>query len=175
MSDDAPAVARVYAVLYVAFHAFRGQLSLGLSELAKETLVEKKIIILPNKSKKIITLLNPAVASASSFEEAEEMIGNNIPTAQVRAASPTPSLRPINGRPVFVAAKISEVKIPDPKPIFATKAFEPATPISQVTRVKWYLKPVFYYFIWPICGLALGAGLSFLIDYAFSTFFLHTK
>src|SRR5690242_5668765 len=56
---------------------FRGRISLGLSDLAKDTLVKKKIIVVPNKSKKVITQLNPVVASAASFEEADDIITNN--------------------------------------------------------------------------------------------------
>src|SRR6478672_740326 len=59
--------------------AFRGRITIGLSELAKETLVKKNIILWPDKSKKIFTKLNPDVASARSFEEAEKMIETKKP------------------------------------------------------------------------------------------------
>src|SRR5215475_10004455 len=58
--------------------AFRGRISIGLSEMAKETLVKKRIILLPNKAKKTFTQLNPEVASATSFEEAEQMIDGKL-------------------------------------------------------------------------------------------------
>src|SRR6185369_13502866 len=59
--------------------AFRGRISIGLSEMAKETLVKKNIIVWPDKSKKIFTKLNPDVAMARSFEEAEKMIETRKP------------------------------------------------------------------------------------------------
>ena len=59
--------------------AFRGRISFGLSEMAKETLVKKNIILWPDKSKKIFTKLNPDVVTASSFEEAEKMIETKKP------------------------------------------------------------------------------------------------
>jgi len=157
--------------------AFRGQLSIGLSELAKKTLVEKKII-LTNKSKKIITLLNPVVASASSFEEAEYMIENKIPvSAPVNPIRPAPSANGRKEEPVYISAKVSDIKPPSKK---LSRSLAPivvatSTPAARVPTVKWYLKPVFCYFIWPLCGLAVGALLSFLLDYAFSELFLHTK
>src|SRR5215510_1263148 len=58
---------------------FRGRISIGLSEMAKETLVKKNIILWPDKSKKVFTKLNPDVAMACSFEEAEKMIETKIP------------------------------------------------------------------------------------------------
>src|SRR5215510_5615586 len=58
---------------------FRGRISIGLSEMAKETLVKKNIILWPDKSKKVFTKLNPDVATASSFEEAEKMIETKTP------------------------------------------------------------------------------------------------
>src|SRR5215467_11997819 len=55
--------------------SFRGKISIGLSDMAREILVKKNIILLPNKSKKAFTQLNPDVATADSFEEAEKMVG----------------------------------------------------------------------------------------------------
>ena len=52
--------------------AFRGRMSIGLSEMAKATLLQKNIIYFPKPTKKTITVLNPEVAGASSFEEAVE-------------------------------------------------------------------------------------------------------
>ena len=59
---------------------FQGRISLGLTEKAKMTLVEKNIIFSPDKTKKIITQLNPTVAAATSFEEAEDIIENKVLT-----------------------------------------------------------------------------------------------
>jgi hypothetical protein len=70
---------------------FRGRISIGLSEMAKETLIRKNIILIPNKSKRIITQLNPAVAIATSFEEAEEMIKNKTPVLVSSMADEQPT------------------------------------------------------------------------------------
>ncbi|HEY0432664.1 MAG TPA: hypothetical protein VGC95_02255 [Chitinophagaceae bacterium] len=72
--------------------AFRGRISIGLSEMAKETLVSKQIIISPPKTKKLITHLNPAVAGASSFEEAAALLSgkaeNNARSSTVAEHEP---------------------------------------------------------------------------------------
>src|SRR5262245_17036172 len=77
---------------------FRGRISIGLSEMAKETLVQKHIIFLPNKSKKLITLLNPAIAGAASFEEAKTMIENNPDLSSIKTIDqPAPVVKQKNG------------------------------------------------------------------------------
>ena len=57
---------------------FRGRISTGLSEKAKETLLMKNIICYPNPAKKAITLLNPRVTAASTCDEAEKILLNKI-------------------------------------------------------------------------------------------------
>src|SRR4051812_31056823 len=59
--------------------SFRGRLSFGMAALAKETLERRNIICPRNPAKKSFTILNPMATSASSFEEAEEMIQNKRP------------------------------------------------------------------------------------------------
>ena|ERR1700741_4396582 len=133
--------------------AFRGRVSLGLSELAKETLVRRNIIYFPNQAKRTITQLNPVVASAETFEEAIEMVQCKVPslvsnvreTADVNFVSdfihhPTPS----SSRLIRITAK----------------------PAQVISREKWYLKPLFYYIVWPVCA----AGLGLLIAYLMSEF-----
>src|SRR6478736_4248613 len=66
--------------------AFRGRISIGLCEMAKETLVRKNIILWPDRSKKIFTKLNPDVATAHSFEEAEKMIETKKPALAIMPA-----------------------------------------------------------------------------------------
>ena len=145
---------------------FRGQISLGLSELAKETLVRKNIILLPNKSKKIITLLNPAVATASSFEEAEGIIENK---AQAVIAN-IPADRPVYIAPQApVSAAISHLEYsPQWSPIAAKSQI-------QVAGIKWYMKPLFYYVVWPFCAVVAGVLISFLIDFTYTKLFLDLK
>ena len=164
---------------------FRGQISLGLSELAKETLVKKHIIV-PSKSKKIITALNPAVFSASSFEEAEKLIVTNSKT-------PSASL-PVEKKIEAVAAKVEQPKskietLPTKVQPISTNAVmaKPKVEVSyspvaaaivqeaKVEKSKWYLKPVFYYFLWPLLALVGGALISFLIDLLYTKVFLDFK
>jgi len=145
--------------------AFRGQISLGLSELAKETLVRKNIILLPNKTRKAITLLNPAVAGAGSFEEAEEIIITRRQTPVVANLQ--------HSEPVYIAKHVFEIDIPATS---GTK--QPAKqslPVTQspvvIAGTKWYMQPFFCYVIWPLCAAVAGALLTFLISTAYAEIF----
>ena len=145
--------------------AFRGRISIGLSAMAKETLVSKSIIFSPDKSKKIITLLNPVVVAAASFEEAEEMIKNKV---QVAAPAVT------NDQPVYIAEPVSDFnkltgKYSDSWLSIAGVAEAP------LAGIKWYMKPIFYYVVWPLCAAAAGAGIAFLIHLSYSEIFLNLK
>ena len=144
-------------------NTFRGRISLGLSDLAKDTLVKKNIIILPKKSKKIITLLNPAVATAASFEEAEVIIKNKLEAAIADV--------PDNHR-MYAAQRVSAVDIPQPQ--------HRAQQLSLSNKVKspsaemnWYMKPLFYYFVWPVCAAVAGAAISYLIEFVYAEIFLN--
>jgi len=145
--------------------AFRGRISIGLSEMAKVELVRKNIIILPNKSKRIITLLNPAVAEAASFEEAEKMIGNKAPVLVAGLADDHPTL--IDDQlPDFV-------KLP-------SRHSQQLLPINgrsetQSADIKWWLKPLFFYLVWPVCAAVAGALIAFLIDFTYTGLFLDMK
>lgn len=160
--------------------AFRGRISIGLSEMAKETLVKKNIIVWPDKSKKVFTKLNPDVATAQNFEEAEKMIATKKPVlatmpvvengfnvADLLAESdkppaavttkPTPSLQPTRS--------YSMMKIVPP-----TQATE-----TPVVEVNWWMKPLYLYLIWPICGAAVGILLSMLMNFAYEQLFSHAR
>ena len=142
--------------------AFRGRISIGLSELAKDTLVKKKVIFLPDKSKKIITLLNPDVAAATSFEEAEEWIVNK-PPAVITSLADDPS--------PYIAPKVSGLS--NPRLEYSHRVL-PIAGISesQVAEIKWYLKPLFCYVVWPACALVAGAVIAYLLDLAYTGLFL---
>lgn len=144
--------------------AFRGRISIGLSEMAKLTLVGKNIIIVPEKSKKIITLLNPAVATAGSFEEAEKMIVNKVPALVASRADEDPPL--IEMGSMFVS---SSAAYPDRLLRIAGHVEAP------VAGIRWYLKPLFYYVIWPICGAVAGALIAYLIGLAYTELFFDLK
>ena len=141
--------------------AFRGQISLGLSELAKDTLVKKKILLLPDKSRKVITLLNPAVVDAGSFEEAEQIIITNKQpvTASVEF-----------GQQVYVANQVFKADIPKTSLVKKPIAAITQTP-AVVAESKWYMKPIFYYVIWPICAAIAGILLTFLISTTYTELF----
>jgi hypothetical protein len=135
-------------------NAFRGRISIGLCEMAKETLLKRNVIYFPNRAKKTITLLNPAVAAATTFEEAAEMAKNKV-------AALVPVID--NEQPV------PEVTHVPASPARATNHAYKLIQISgnsetAIAREKWYLKPLFYYVVWPICGLALGVLIAYLMN-----------
>ena len=142
--------------------AFRGRISIGLSEMAKETLVKKNIILLPAQSKKLFTQLNPDVAAAHSFEEAEKIIETKIPNLQISSAYD------------------AETYITDH--VFGFAATPPRIHQGPVTRTqikladkKWYLKPFYLYVAWLICGFAAGVLICRLMDLAYTELFLNPK
>jgi hypothetical protein len=148
--------------------AFRGRISIGLSAMAKETLVKKNIIFLPDKSKKIITLLNPAVATAASFEEAEAIIEN-------KAEAAVTSVR-VDHTP-YMTRQTSGATIP--RPAYSHQllsiAGEPQTQVAQTALTKWYMKPLFFYVVWPFCAAVAGAAISYLLDFSYTKLFLDWK
>jgi hypothetical protein len=145
--------------------SFRGRISIGLSEMAKETLVRTNIIFSPDKSKKIITLLNPAVATATSFEEAKEIIENKEP-ALITSLAYDPDTYITDHVFGYAAHPVKYTHQ------LVTTADKFETPSA---RIKWYMKPFFYYVVWPICALAAGALVTFLIDLAQTKLFLNLK
>src|ERR1700748_2548336 len=108
--------------------SFRGKISIGLSEMAKETLVKKNMILLPDRSKKVFTKLNPNVAAAGSFEEAEKIIGTNS------VATP-----PEYDANAYIAEHVFGFAF---KPGAAfSQNIQPVTEFEiHATRMKWHLK-----------------------------------
>ncbi|MBL7740341.1 MAG: hypothetical protein JNK14_14085 [Chitinophagaceae bacterium] len=143
-------------------HSFHGRLSIGLCEMAKQTLVRKNILLLPDKSKKMITLLNPAVVAAANVEEAEEMIIHKKVIA-----------------PSIVTGDVHTVMIKDEHPAFYIPVTENADSLlingnmltTNTAATKWYMRPVFYYIIWPICALVTGALIAYLLGVAYTELF----
>ena len=142
---------------------FRGRISTGLSEKAKETLLSKNIIYYPNPVKKAITFLNPEVSAASTCDEAEKVLLHEIvlsPVVSVAVAEPT-----------IVATKTRR-PVADNKPIPQRFVISSASEnVAYLEKEKWYLKPVLVYFVWPVCAAAGGGALAYLIgaiyDYVF--------
>ena len=164
--------------------AFRGRISIGLSEMAKETLVKKNIIVWPDKSKKIFTKLNPDVATARSFEEAARMIETKTP-----ALATTPV---INGgfnvadlaadldsfqAPILTASTVLSTPV-NPTPA-ATRSYSvmKIVPLTETTEtataeVKWWMKPVYLYVVWPVCGAVAGVLISMLMNLVYHALFV---
>jgi len=144
---------------------FRGQISIGLSAMAKETLVKKNIILLPVKSKKVFTELNPAVAAADSFEEAAKMIETKIP----ETSAPAYDAETYITNHVFGFAA---------KPTVSNSRNRPE--VKQTLRrsggqIDWWMKPTYLYFVWPVCGVAAGVLISLLMDFVYTALFLNSK
>ena len=134
-------------------YPFRGRISLGLSEMAKETLVKKNIIYFPNRAKKIATILNPAVATASTFEEAAEMAQNKVPSL-------VSSIE--DEQPVYIANRVTDFNDRPTKFAHRVRQVNGQYEIA-IVKEKWYLKPLFYYVIWPACASVLGVLIAYLM------------
>lgn len=133
---------------------FHGRISTGMLDLAKEVLIEKNIIYYQHPGKKLVTLLNPEVAKAGSFTEALGMVSGK-PIVFTVAEKPLPPVIKINHQPKESPAPVVQIKQPE---IIRE-------PVSETPAIKWYLRPVFVYFIWPL----LGAVVFWLIAYFIST------
>jgi hypothetical protein len=125
--------------------------------MAKETLVKKNIIKYPHPTKKILTVLNPVVSGASTYEEAEDMILNKVPAL---AASR------VDEHPTYVANHVSSFAR---KPVTHRLVSVTGTTSEAITEdVKWWLKPLFVYAIWPICAAIAGGLIAFLMGSAYT-------
>ncbi len=151
--------------------AFRGKISIGLSEMAKLTLVSKNII-LSDKQKKIFTQLNPFVAAADSFEEAEKMIETKTPTTEITFANGVARSDPVNCLSLKKEEKVVEI-VETPSPVASVYNLLPVANIaaSGMAGTKWYMKPIYLYVIWPLCGAAGGVLVSFLMNFIFTELF----
>jgi len=130
--------------------AFRGRLSTGLTEMAKDTLLRKNIIYYPNPAKKINTILNPDVFTAESYEEAANMVLNKVSVlagssmdhqGTVLAKVSTPISRPVTHRVVTLSGETGTI---------------PA-------EIKWYMKPVFFYIVWPVLAAVTGGAIAYFM------------
>ena len=172
--------------------AFRGRISFGLSEMAKETLVKKNIILWPDRSKKIFTKLNPDVATAHSFEEAEKMIETKKPilatmpviegnfnVADLVADLDTVKIPTVLTSPTTVTAPtnftIPTTPTPTPPPTrYSLMKIVPLTEETETTvaEVNWWMKPLYLYFVWPVCGAVAGVFISMLMNLAYHALFV---
>ncbi len=142
---------------------FRGRISTGLSEKAKETLLMKNIIYYPNPDKKAITVLNPRVTAASTCEEAEKVLLNKIVLSPV-------SREPV-AEPTIIAVKPKR-PLADNKPIPQRFVVSSAAEnVAYIQKEIWYLKPVLVYFVWPVCAAVAGGALAYLIGTIYNYIF----
>jgi hypothetical protein len=144
--------------------AFRGRISIGLSEMARETLVKKNIIIQPNKANKIFTQLNPDVATAASFEEAEKIIVTRKPAiAMALNYDPEAYINDhvygFQATPLRYSHKM------------VATAENTETVSFEIEKSKWYLRPFFCYVVWPLFAIVAGALLTRLIAIIQKEFF----
>jgi hypothetical protein len=164
--------------------AFRGRISIGLSEMAKETLVKKNIILWPDKSKKIFTKLNPDVATARSFEEAEKMIETKKPVlatmpaiegnfnvADLVADLDTPRTSTAFTIPTILTTPTTP--IPPPSRSYSLMKIVPLTETTETTaaEINWWMKPLYLYFVWPVCGAVVGVLISMLMNLVYHALF----
>ena len=131
--------------------AFRGRLSTGLTEMAKDTLLRKNIIYYPNPAKKINTILNPDVFSASSYEEAANMILNK---ATVLSGSR------VDHQGTLVADKVSTTIS---RPVTRRLVTHSGETETIAAEIKWYMKPVFFYIVWPVLAAVTGGAIAYLM------------
>ena len=139
--------------------AFRGRLAFGLSVMAKEILVSKSIIYIPNLEKKEITVLNPLVAGAACVEDAEELIQNRVPS--------------------FVTSILDDQPVHVPNPISRTGKYKNYLLVriagkaeTTVVKTKWSMRPLFRYIFLPACAAVAGALIAFLLGFLYDKIFL---
>lgn len=149
---------------------FRGRISTGLSEMAKETLIKKNIIQFPNPSRKIITVLNPVAASAATYEEAEDLVLNKVPAmAKAVAVNEQPAYA-ASRRSVFVTHRVTHHPVVTLSSNGKTEAI-----LSVPHEAKWYMKPVFVYGVWPVCAAIMGGLIAYLMGSAYTELFFDLK
>jgi hypothetical protein len=133
---------------------FRGRVSMGLRDLAKDTLVRKNIICFPNPQKKVNTVLNPAVTSAGSYQEAVEIIQIGAPVLAHSGES----------KPAYVSMQRSEIINTTMK--HTARIVRITASEMALERPKWYMKPIFYYGLWPACAAIIGILVAYALNSA---------
>lgn len=145
---------------------FRGRLSTGMSEKAKETLLQKQIICYPNPARKSQTLINPAAMPASTFTEAEGLVMNRIPALagslqQLDVPAYTNTITTYFNRSVSAPRLISVVG--------KTQQVEPAI------QDKWYLAPVWTYVVWPLLSAIAGGIIAYMLGEVYTEIMFNLK
>ncbi|SRR5260221_2014233 len=138
--------------------AFRGRLPFGLSAMAKEILVSKNIISFPNPEKKMITRLNPVAIAASNFEEADELVQKRVHSFVTSIPGDQPAYIANPGNSSGRNKNYLFVRIT-------------SQPVAVSDKTKWYMKPLFYYVVWPVCAAVTGAVIAWLVGFVYSKIF----
>jgi hypothetical protein len=136
--------------------SFRGRISIGLSEIAKETLLKKRIIHFTHPGKKTITVLDPEVTPAATFEEALIIVESKMPVL-VDTSEKKP-VRVIDDFADYIEEP-EEIEQPAVRWIKVTGEAD-----VVIAPVKWYTRPLFYYVIGPLCAAALGILIAFFLS-----------
>jgi hypothetical protein len=153
-------------------NVFRNRMSFGLCDLAKETLVKKNIIYFPKPTKKTITVLNPAVATASSFEEAIAITESETQHSNGEIKKEKTLYDEIYS-PEFMEYVDPEIHAPVQNTIIEQS--QPEIKLQpgiqeQAQQVliaeKWHLKPVFYYIVWPLTAAVVSVLVAWLMSQA---------
>ena len=76
--------------------------------------------------------------------------------------------------PAYIAPRVSALNIS--RPAYTHRLLSSAGKSqTQSVEIKWYLKPLFYYVVWPVCGAAAGALIAYLIGLAYTELFFNLK
>lgn len=134
-------------------NSFNGRLSFGMAALARQTLENRNIIQTIKQSKKTLTVLNPIVLAAASFEEAEEWIQEK-----------TPELVHNRGfdQVEYIMNHVlgyATTTVDDEVTVMKVRG----TPIQLPAKKHWWTKPLFSYFIWPLFGAIGGVLITHLL------------
>ena len=136
---------------------FRGRISMGLCEKAKDTLLRSNVIIVPNKSKKLQTILNPSVTGAEHFQDAIELAKH-----KVSIAIPAPAV--MEYERVRVAALTSANTGKIGQYIAVSYVNDKSSNRNSIT-IPWYQRSFYYYVVWPTLGLLAGALIARALGY----------
>lgn len=136
---------------------FKGRISMGLCEKAKDTLQRSNVIIFQHKSKKLQTILNPAVTDAEHFQEAMDLAKQ-----RAKVTETAPVIREYE--PVRVAAMTSATPAKIGQYI-AVKYVNEKNGSSNSMLIPWYQRSFYYYVVWPTLGLLAGALIARALGY----------
>ena len=83
-------------------------------------------------------------------------------TLNITAAAPTPT---------------TPAPVPPPKRSYSIMKIVPMVESTEAAavEVKWWMKPVYLYVVWPVCGAVVGVLISMLMNLAWQELFVHSK